>query len=554
MKMSKMRTFYFFILTIVILTACSDYSNNNDVSSKPGRGASPRTKESINSSDKHRRTPLHYAVLRGEEEKLSPLLAQGAEVNVKDRYGYTPLHYAVRRNHLNIVKILLSEGAQVNAVDHYECTPLHHAAAMGYLEIARYLMRKKANPFAKNKNNDAPFQLAVDEGFRQVADLLYPIYMPIKSGDLNHLKEIIMADPDLLQKKDWLGQTLLHKAFRYDRHKMIDFLISQGASRDVKDNQGHRPDYYSSDNRRKRWGINLLPVPAVDKIDGILYDHLKKYFFINVGLVADGKVVLTKSYGKGAVNKRYVYASVSKVVTGMIIMQLLADGKIKSLDDNIWEYSSKYKNCMPKTYRDCSLTIRDILLFKSGVPHNREPTWKDGKLNLKFKPGTDTLYSTPSFGILGHIIEDVTGLSFKNAVKQYIGKSVDAESFWAEETFKAPGARIYSSIRDMALFAAGMIDNKYISQKMFNDHLLQVIPGSGGLIWPFNKEGTPDLSLYASGSNGTPQAFILIKPVKKLAVAIMANTRNRHSFQLLGLAEELMTALESEVYENNKMK
>ena len=41
------------------------------------------------------------------------------------------------------------------------------------------------------------------------------------------------------------------------------------------------------------------------------------------------------------------YASVSKPVTAMIVLQLLQEGKILSLDDDIGVYHSRYKNAVP---------------------------------------------------------------------------------------------------------------------------------------------------------------------------------------------------------------
>ncbi len=70
-------------------------------------------------------------------------------------------------------------------------------------------------------------------------------------------------------------------------------------------------------------GINKLDSAKVKDIDRIISAYKPTYNYINIALVSNGEVVLTKSYGQNRLSKTDAYASVSKPVTAMIFMQLL---------------------------------------------------------------------------------------------------------------------------------------------------------------------------------------------------------------------------------------
>ena len=53
---------------------------------------------------------------------------------------------------------------------------------------------------------------------------------------------------------------------------------------------------------------------------------------------------------------------------------------------------------------------------------------------------------------------------------------------------------------------------------------------------------------YISGSNGIPQAYLIIKPKLKYGVVLLAHTKNRHSFELNDLGNFLFSVLENTIY------
>lgn len=72
---------------------------------------------SIDSTDADRRTALHYAIDREEEnlDVVNLLLEKGANINETTiNEGLSPLMMAVKRGHSNIVRQLIEKGAKID--------------------------------------------------------------------------------------------------------------------------------------------------------------------------------------------------------------------------------------------------------------------------------------------------------------------------------------------------------------------------------------------------------------------------------------------------------
>ena len=117
-----------------------------------------------NAADEIGARPLHYAVLRPEENfwgwtldaaSLDPH-ERAVDVNAKDNDGQTPLHWVVSivdsaRDH-RVLRWLVNKGADVNAVDNFGSTPLDWAVYTRRDELAEVLrgyggeLRERPNP------------------------------------------------------------------------------------------------------------------------------------------------------------------------------------------------------------------------------------------------------------------------------------------------------------------------------------------------------------------------------------------------------------------------
>ncbi|KAH3846671.1 protein phosphatase 1 regulatory subunit 27-like isoform X1 [Dreissena polymorpha] len=69
-------------------------------------------------------TPLHQAVLDGNEAAVRLLVNHGADVNKQDKDSWTPLHAACAEGHADIVQFLLENGADKNILTEQGERPL----------------------------------------------------------------------------------------------------------------------------------------------------------------------------------------------------------------------------------------------------------------------------------------------------------------------------------------------------------------------------------------------------------------------------------------------
>jgi CubicO group peptidase (beta-lactamase class C family) len=294
-------------------------------------------------------------------------------------------------------------------------------------------------------------------------------------------------------------------------------------------------------------GANKLDDGEVQVVDQIVARYRANYRYINIALVRGGDLVFTKSYGQNRLNKTDVYASVSKPVTAMIFLQLLEAGEIASVDDAIASYDGDYADVLPEAYSNTPITFLHLLTHQSGVSHLSD-MWNGEKLNLAFQPGTDVMYSSNAYGILGDVMGEITGLSYSKMVETYIGDPVGATSFWSIPHFQAPAGQVRSTIQDMAQFAIGVMDGTYVSEETLRELVYRRYAedesGDICLGWYCTNLGSDELAIYHAGSNGRPRAFLAIKPYLGFAVAITGinhSEEGQHDFGDLTI--ELMAAL-----------
>jgi ankyrin repeat protein len=72
-------------------------------------------------------TDLHWAVYKGQKNKVKKLIVKGADVDAKTAFGSTPLHWAAKNGNKNVVELLINAGANVNAQNYAGDTPLNWA-------------------------------------------------------------------------------------------------------------------------------------------------------------------------------------------------------------------------------------------------------------------------------------------------------------------------------------------------------------------------------------------------------------------------------------------
>jgi CubicO group peptidase (beta-lactamase class C family) len=539
-------TFLFFS----IIFGCNHPLNNKNLSLYQKIKNIP--KNELVKRDSLGRSFLHHATIQADSIAIIYLIEKGIPLDQKDDSGYTPLHIAVMNNNHNVVKMLIENGANTQILFPDSTSLLMYAVRKNDVPMAEIL-------FFSNNNNDYTlvegnlnYKLGTEAARRKYYSLaemfIWPLHYIVKRDKVEYFKHLITTNKNLIKSRDNRKSTPLHVAYLYQNDRFIHLLREAGA-KDTIDALGYLPEAYKFENFEVMTSLNTLDDRTRAKLDDRMLDFLIHHNWLTIGVIKDGRIAYLRSYGKeNMIDKDAVYASVSKPVTSIICIQLLKKGLIRSLDDPISDYSKKYRNVMPEKYANDSITFRHLLTHHSGIPHIDKPLWADGKLNLLFKPGERFEYTTNGYSLLGEVLEEITGESFSDLVKEYIGQPINAESFWAEETFRAPAARIHSTTRDFARFAEAFVNHKYLSESAFYDTLI----GKGGyecLGWGNRKVGTDDLTIEHSGSNGKPRAHILVKPKKKLAIVLMGETKSADSdIWFLYLAPILMDIMEEKGY------
>jgi len=170
-----------------------------------------------------------------------------------------------------------------------------------------------------------------------------------------------------------------------------------------------------------------------------------------VAVVRDRKLVWSKGYGWANISKQIPMtpdtiqniASVSKTFTATAAMQLVDDGRIK-LDDEVNRHLDFV--VQHPLYRNSPITIRHLLTHQSAIEDGpayaqayacSDPTlsleewlraylvpggrFYDAERNFqKWAPGKGFLYNNVAFGLLGHVVERVSGMPFEDYCKKKI--------------------------------------------------------------------------------------------------------------------------------------
>lgn len=177
----------------------------------------------------------------------------------------------------------------------------------------------------------------------------------------------------------------------------------------------------------------------IEKIDKLLSACAEYGRFNGSVLIAEkGKVIYKKGFGlanmewnvPNQVDTKFRLASISKQFTAMLILQLVAEGKLQ-LDVPISTYLPDYpeKNAS-------RITIHHLLTHTSGIPNYTSfPTYRDMMLSphkpseivdlfadaaLEFTPGEKFAYSNSGYVLLGALIEKATGKTFEKVLQEKI--------------------------------------------------------------------------------------------------------------------------------------
>jgi CubicO group peptidase (beta-lactamase class C family) len=233
-------------------------------------------------------------------------------------------------------------------------------------------------------------------------------------------------------------------------------------------------------------------------------------------------------------------ASVSKVFTAIAILQLAEQGKL-TLDEDVNKYLKRIQ--VPSTFSQ-PITIRELLQHRSGIDDrfvgdgfHSGPQPSISQIMSKDLPKRDyppdkvELYSNYGYGLLGAVIEDVTGLRFEDYVKANVlvpmGMRVSTFDQPLPEPWRvapgrwfyqrsAPASALTSNVEDMTKFLAATLqeDKPVLGAGSFQqmtrrpDPAIRLVHGLG--YWTGNDRGRHLVG--ASGDSGGFHSVLMAFP------------------------------------------
>ena len=291
----------------------------------------------------------------------------------------------------------------------------------------------------------------------------------------------------------------------------------------------------------------------------------------SVTIAKEGKVLYTRAIGYGQINgtekkplnaaNRFRIASITKMFTATMILQLVEEGKLK-LTDTLGKFLPQVPNAQ-------KITIAQILSHRSGIPNVRRerdsegrrpsatPITKDETLALivkatpDFEPDTKHLYSNSGYFLLGLIIEKLIAKSYEEALEERIASkigladtytatgNIDANKnealtyihrgggVWKQGPETHPsilfgGGQIISTPNDMVKFIQALFDGKLVSQETLSQ-MKTMRDDYGFGMGPFSFAGKTFYGHTGGGDNYG--AWLAYEPEEKLAVAYTTNAK-----------------------------
>jgi ankyrin repeat protein len=242
-------------------------------------GANPNLK------DEHGDSPLHIAItLNRDPEIIRTLLEAGADVSIHNIEGKTPLFFAVEANRINYIPLLLEYHSDIFAMDNNGITPFEmairnrdilsaliteetvlqndnegntilHMAVKNRIdtETIGLILDKNARINARNKEGDTALHLAIRQDDQEIGDVLLSrganIFDPNAHGESplyqafhvpGNTREWIV-NPDTLESRDGLGNSILHYAAQWKLDSVIPRIIQRGANLEAANATGETP-------------------------------------------------------------------------------------------------------------------------------------------------------------------------------------------------------------------------------------------------------------------------------------------------------------------------
>lgn len=311
---------------------------------------------------------------------------------------------------------------------------------------------------------------------------------------------------------------------------------------------------------------------------------------LTVAIAVDNELRFEKGYGQADVENEvpatadtiYRLASISKMLTGVAVLQLVEAGKL-----DLSVPIQKYVEGFPE--KQAPITCELLLKHQSGIRHYKGNEVQSNKPYAKvrdsfgvfqddpllFNPGERYSYSTYGYNVLGVAIEGASGEDYVSYVKKHICEPAGMETLRPDSASKLiphraagyrksgpllvndlavdvsnkiPGGGWCSTAGDLVRFASALNGGKLLKPETLElmwtaQKTLQGKQTESGF-GCFVKEVEGDRRISHSGGQPKVSTFLVFSPGSKTAVAVMCNLR---SAPVGNLANDLLSLVNQNI-------
>jgi ankyrin repeat protein len=140
---------------------------------------------------------------------------------------------------------LLERDPSLSRAQYWYTHPIHFAARAGHLDAVQVLVEAGADPEWTGYHDGSLIEMARDRGHESVAGLLeeacqrrgrvapgddHPIHRAAQTDDILRVRDLLDAEPSLVNRGDRAGGTPLHRAVLGSARRAIALLLDRGAN------------------------------------------------------------------------------------------------------------------------------------------------------------------------------------------------------------------------------------------------------------------------------------------------------------------------------------
>jgi CubicO group peptidase (beta-lactamase class C family) len=309
---------------------------------------------------------------------------------------------------------------------------------------------------------------------------------------------------------------------------------------------------------------------SINGMQVVISKHNKITYSANLGYTdRENKIPVTAA-------TRFRINSISKSVTSLALIKLVAEGKI-DLDATIQTYLPQFP------LKKYPVTIRQLAGHLAGFRDYDENNLSDyirtqhypnaiAALDifkddtLLFKPGTAFHYSVYGWNLLGAVIESVSGETYLQYMAKNIWTPLRLTSMTGDEinktilnrskfydatgevndlgdlSYKYPAGGLLSTATDLVTMGNELLHGKFIDPKLKADLFKPQTNVDGkltgyGLGWYSGKDSKGRRMWYHAGDSFSSSSYLVIYPDDDMVIAFLANSQAGTRFDIQALAE-----------------